>query len=73
MNNKIGITFDTVNTSAHSDFPSITRQFSAREQQILQNGVDSTYLHFKQMVATGRNMTVDQVEAIAQGRIWTGV
>ena len=44
MNNKIGITFDTVNTSAHSDFPSITRQFSAREQQILQNGVDSTYL-----------------------------
>ena len=73
MNNKIGITFDTVNTSAHSDFPSITRQFSPKEQLILQNGVDSTYLHFKQMVATGRNMTVDQVEAIAQGRIWTGV
>lgn len=73
MSNKIGITFDTVNTSAHSDFPSITRPFSPTESKILQAGVDSTYLHFKQMVATGRNMSVDAVEAIAQGRIWTGV
>lgn len=73
MNNKIGITFDTVNTSASSDFPSITRPFSPREKTILQAGVDSTYLHFKQMVAAGRNMSVDAVENIAQGRIWTGV
>jgi protease IV len=73
MNNKIGITFDTVNTSASSDFPSITRTFSAHEKTILQAGVDSTYLHFKQMVATGRNMSLENVEAIAQGRIWTGV
>ncbi len=72
MSNKIGITFDTVNTSASSDFPSITRTFSAREQTLLQAGVDSTYLHFKQMVATGRNMSVENVEAIAQGRIWIG-
>jgi protease IV len=73
MNNKIGITFDTVNTSAHSDFPSITREFSEYEKTLLQNGVDSTYMRFKQMVANGRNMSVEQVEAIAQGRIWTGV
>lgn len=72
MNDKIGITFDTVNTSASSDFPSITRTFSAHEKTILQAGVDSTYLHFKQMVATGRNMSLENVEAIAQGRIWTG-
>lgn len=72
MNDKLGITFDTASTSAHADFPSITRSFNAREAQILQDGVDSTYLHFKQMVADGRHMTVDQIEAIAQGRIWIG-
>lgn len=72
MNDKLGITFDTASTSAHADFPSITRAFNEREAQILQDGVDSTYLHFKQMVAEGRHMTVDQIEAIAQGRIWIG-
>ncbi len=72
MNDKLGITFDTASTSAHADFPSIIRPFNSRESQILQSGVDSTYLKFKQIVAQGRNMTVDQVEAIAQGRIWIG-
>lgn len=72
MEDKLGITFDTANTGMYSDFPSITRTFMPREQQILQSGVDSTYLHFKQMVAAGRNLSVEQVEEIAQGRIWIG-
>lgn len=72
MENKIGITFDTAQTSTYADFPSITRPFTPREQFILQSGVDSTYLNFKRMVAEGRHMSVDQVEAIAQGRIWIG-
>jgi len=72
MNDKLGITFDTVSTSQYADFPSLTRPFSERERFILQSGVDSTYLNFKRMVANGRNMTVEQVEEIAQGRIWIG-
>ena len=72
MNDKLGITFDTASTSQYADFPSLTRPFSERERFILQSGVDSTYLNFKRMVATGRNMTVEQVEEIAQGRIWIG-
>ncbi len=72
MNDKIGITFDTASTSQYADFPSITRPFYERERFILQSGVDSTYLNFKRMVAAGRNMTVEQVEEIAQGRIWIG-
>lgn len=72
MEDKLGITFDTAMTSRYADFPSIMRPFAEREQQILQAGVDSTYLHFKQMVATGRKMSLESVEAIAQGRIWTG-
>ena len=73
MEDKLGITIDTANTSKYADFPSVYRTFSAHEQRILQAGVDSTYLHFKQMVAAGRGMSVEAVEAIAQGRIWSGV
>lgn len=72
MNDKLGITYDTAKTSEYADFPSLTREFTEREKFILQSGVDSTYLNFKKMVATGRNMTVEQVEEIAQGRIWIG-
>lgn len=72
MNEKLGITFDTVKTSPYADFPSITRPFSDFEKNILQAGVDSTYLNFKRMVAEGRHLTVEQVEEIAQGRIWLG-
>lgn len=72
MNDKLGITFDTASTSKYADFPSITRPFSTRESFILQSGVDSTYLNFKRMVAAGRNMSLEQVEEIAQGRIWIG-
>ena len=72
MENKLGITIDTANTSTYADFPSVYRPFSTHEQKILQSGVDSTYKHFKQMVASGRGLTMEQVESIAQGRIWTG-
>lgn len=73
MNDKIGITFDTVNTSTYADFPSITREFNDFEKNILQRGVDSTYYNFKKMVAAGRNLSMEQVEALAQGRIWMGL
>ncbi|MBC8173728.1 MAG: S49 family peptidase, partial [Chitinophagales bacterium] len=73
MDEKLGITFDTVKTSAHADFPSITRPFNDFEKQLLQASVDSTYYKFKKMVAEGRKLTMEQVEAIAQGRIWTGL
>lgn len=72
MNDKLGITFDTSKTSQFADFPSITHPFSEREKAILQMSVDSTYRKFKEMVAQGRNMSVNAVEQIAQGRIWIG-
>jgi protease-4 len=72
MDDKLGITYDTASTSPYADFPSVTRPFYEREKQILQAGVDSTYLKFKQRVATGRNLSMEQVEEMAQGRIWTG-
>lgn len=72
---KLGITFDTVKTSAYSDFPTsplLSHPFSDSEKSIVQKGVDEIYQSFLQRVADGRKMPVEQVHNIAQGRVWTG-
>ncbi|MGB1204852.1 MAG: signal peptide peptidase SppA [Chitinophagales bacterium] len=74
-NNKLGITFDTVKTTKFSDFPNsamVTRAFTEAEERIVQSSVDRIYLSFKSRVADGRNMSLDAVQEVAQGRVWTG-
>ena len=73
MDSKLGVTFDTVKTSPYADFPSITRPVSADESVLLQSAVDTVYYNFKKMVANGRGLTMEQVQEIAQGRIWLGI
>jgi protease-4 len=41
-------------------------------QTIFQSNVEDAYRRFLQLVADGRNMSVAEVDAIAQGRVWTG-
>lgn len=69
---KIGISIDTVNTHAHSDFGSISRSIDPIEIRAIQKSIDKTYATFKQRVSDGRNLDVNFVERIAQGRIWSG-
>jgi protease-4 len=72
LKNKIGVTFDRVNTSTYADAPSSTRPLNATEQRFLQSGVDSIYYAFKSRVAKGRNKSVEYIDSIAQGRVWIG-
>ena len=72
MEDKLGITSDTVLTETHADFPSLVRATTEAETAQLQRMVDDTYMAFKQQVADGRNMDIEQVEALAKGRIWLG-
>lgn len=73
FNNKLGVTFDGVKTGKFSDIGTPSRPMTAEERAIIQTGVDSIYLDFKEHVAQGRGMTVEFVDSIGQGRIWTGV
>ena len=41
-------------------------------KQIIQLSIDKIYTDFVSMVAASRNMTYEQVHAVAQGRVWTG-
>ena len=73
LNDKIGITTGVVTTNKHSDIGSPTRPLTGDERAIIQSYVDDTYKTFVGHVAEGRSMTFDEVDAIAGGRIWSGV
>lgn len=70
--NKLGITFDRINTSPYADAPSVTRAMTSNEKKIIQTEVDLIYKDFLARVAAGRHMKVAEVDSIAQGRVWTG-
>jgi protease-4 len=72
LKNKLGITFDRVKTGQYADAPSATRALTVTEQKFLQVGVDSVYYTFKSRVAAGRQKSLDYIDTIAQGRVWTG-
>ena len=72
MKNKLGITYDGVKTSNYADFPTTSRALNATEQKFMQAGVDSIYYAFKLRVAKGRKKSIENVDSIAQGRVWTG-
>ena len=69
--NKLGITFDTVNTSNYADM-GINRPLSNFERNKIQKGVEDIYSTFITHVSEGRNMSTEAVDEIGQGRIWTG-
>lgn len=70
--NKLGITFDGVKTSTYADMGSVDRPLTTNEKKIIQSEIDSVYHHFKTRVANARKIKYDDVEEIAQGRVWTG-
>jgi protease-4 len=72
MKNKLGITFDGIKTGKYADVPSATRPLNSIEQQFMQSGVDSIYYGFKSKVAQGRHKSIEYIDSIAQGRVWTG-
>lgn len=72
MKNKLGVTFDGVKTAPYADFPTAHRALTADESVRLQAMVDKIYTIFKTCVSTGRKMDINQVDSIAQGRVWTG-
>jgi protease-4 len=69
--NKLGITFDTVNTSKYADM-GINRPLSNFERNKIQKGVEDIYSTFITHVSEGRNMSTEAIDEIGQGRIWTG-
>jgi protease IV len=69
---KLGVTFDGVETGPYANSPSIAEPLTDTERRFFQDGVDSIYQTFLTRVSDGRKMQVAMVDSIAQGRVWTG-
>ena len=72
FNNKLGITFDVEKTAPMADMGDMNRPFTERERQVIQHGVDTIYSTFKSRVAVGRKLSMEYVDSVGQGRVWTG-
>ena len=72
LSNKLGINVETVKTNPYSDMSSTVRPMTVYERNVMQHSTDIIYDTFVKRVADGRNLTLEYVDQIAQGRVWTG-
>ncbi|MCD4835153.1 MAG: signal peptide peptidase SppA [Bacteroidales bacterium] len=72
LNDKLGIHVDVAKTNNFSDIGSFTRPFKAEEREVFQYMVEDFYDTFITKVGEGRNMAKEEVDAIGQGRVWSG-
>lgn len=69
---KYGVEFDTIKTGPYKDIMSPSREMTEGDRKILQSMIDDSYGRFLDVVADGRDMPMDEVKKIADGRIMNG-
>ncbi len=72
LKNKLGITVDVVKSNEHADYYTGMRKLDEVEHKKILLSIEKIYETFTQRVAEGRNMDVEKVNEIGQGRVWTG-
>lgn len=72
INDKLHVNITPVNSNRHSDMYGGMRPLDSKEVAYLQASVEKIYGKFTGLVSEGREMSVDSVDAIAQGRVWAG-
>ena len=69
---KLGLHMETIKSGALKDAGSPTRPVTTRDREYFQSVVDDQHQQFINAVAEGRNMHVDDVRQLADGRVFTG-
>jgi protease-4 len=69
---KIGVNTAGVGTTWIAEATDLTRPLDKRLAQIVEAGIGHTYREFLTIVAANRKSTPDQINEVAQGRVWTG-
>lgn len=72
LKDRLGVGSDSVRTNANADAWSINKPFTDEQHAHVEAEADLFYTDFIERVAQGRKMTVEDVDAIARGRVWTG-
>jgi protease-4 len=69
---KVGVTKDGIQRGKHADIDSDYTALTPDERQLLKAGIDESYRDFVSKVAESRHRTFDEIETVAQGRVWLG-
>ena len=72
VKNKLHVNITPVNSNEHSDMYNGMRALTKKEVDYMQASVENIYEKFTKLVSEGRGMSVERVDEIAQGRVWTG-
>ncbi len=72
LSSKLGITFDGVKTNPSADFMTSLNGMTPYEKSVMLKSVDKVYERFTSLVSQGRNLPLEDVLEIAQGRVWSG-
>jgi protease-4 len=72
LKDRLGVGSDAVRTNANADAWSVNAPFTPEQHAQVEAEADLVYNDFVQRVAQGRHLSVEAVEAVARGRIWTG-
>ena len=69
---KLGLNMENVRQGRYADLYSPIRPFSPEERAKIEEQMQATYAAFVEKAAAGRNTTPERIDAIGQGRVWTG-
>jgi protease-4 len=72
ISKNLKVNIETVGTSSHSDMMSGIRRLDDSEVEYIQRQIEKIYDDFTGLVSNGRGMSKDSVDAIGQGRVWSG-
>ena len=72
LTDKLGLHFDMVKTNKFADMGTLARPFNSDERAAMQSYINNGYKLFVKRCADGRGMSVEAIEKIAEGRVWTG-
>lgn len=67
-----GVTQNTIKSGAYKDMGSLTREMTTEERALLQDVIDQSYADFVRVITENRGLTETQVQAFADGRVFTG-
>lgn len=73
LDKHLGVSVDVVGSAAHADVGTMARPMDDMERARMQRMVESVYGTFVGHVGQARGMAFDQVDAIGQGRVWSGL
>ena len=73
LKDKVGVTIDGVKTNKNAGMATGFSSMTPTQHRAMMQSVDRVYERFTTLVAEGRNLTIERVLEIAEGRVWSGL